>query len=392
MKNAMLFILLSLSMIHQSRAQWGAVEDYYYYYPQHTDLYIKKADLVENTATCIFEFGTSKSTNKIFYSIRKSKFITPGDLDSAVAKAKAPADKDFRPLDLNNPLVLAFDQDGRPELQLIDAYFMVKGEEIPVYHLSLTYYPNEFYALFKSSTPRRIILRSKDLIINSSAITEWQTVRPPQADIEYAQQQWGPILKNCKSNYEKAKKIIRTMRRELYGKSGVPPDSLSVLHPFDQYDFTVNGKGAVWCTNTSMMFIYLANCLGIPARQVATGKNNINGDIMLWTNDGHTTTEIYDDKLNKWIWMDVSYGVVGVSDFRNHYLNVAQLCYAMTEKVAADRLRVRYYNRGMLRNRRLRNYKFETSIVNYFGRNQRVYFYHKDRFTDEFPPRVGFSH
>jgi hypothetical protein len=389
MKNVIAFAILFLSIVGQSHGQAGGISNYYYYYPRHTELYIQKADVVESKAVCVFEIGTSKNPESVYVNISSHSLASPEALDSIVLTVKPPAPALFQRFDIKKPLVLSFEENGKPDIQLIDVHFMIQGAQPVFYHMSLTYYPNEFYQQSKSSTSRRIILRSKNLVINSSSISEWQNMEPTKADIDYANARWKNILKNSNSNHEKAKEIIKKMKADLSGKFGVPPDSLNVRHPFDQYDMTVEGKGEIWCTNTALMFTYLTNCLGIPSRQVGTGKNNISGDIMLWTNDGHTTTEIYDDKSEKWIWVDVGYGIAGIRDFKAHYLSVTELCYAMNDKMVTDRLVVSYYDRGKLRHKKLKDYEFESSITNYFGRNQSVFFYHKDKYPIEVPVRVG---
>ncbi len=58
----------------------------------------------------------------------------------------------------------------------------------------------------------------------------------------------------------------------------------------------------------------------------------------------HSTTEIFDDRLNQWIWIDHTYNVLGAYLGEEGPLNMAEFSLFLNQDERRKRLRVLFYN------------------------------------------------
>ncbi|MDA0748726.1 MAG: hypothetical protein O2954_19590 [bacterium] len=195
------------------------------------------------------------------------------------------------------------------EIQAISA----SGEKTTPHKITIGYYPKEFYAASGQTTQSWVIVQNTDLSLQQSTVEDWIVDIPSEADRAYAKKQWGDLIHNLESEYEKAQALAKTIMTALKPHGGVPSDNMREAPPFEQYERAISGKDHVWCGNHAAIFSWACNALGIPARRI--GMNypyGTDGDHTLLLSEGHSTTEIFSETLNRWIWIDLTFNVLGV--------------------------------------------------------------------------------
>jgi hypothetical protein len=365
------------------------VDSYYFHYPVVNDLMISRASLLEDRPGCTFQFAVGAGVETVLLiAMDSGHYETLAQIGESIKARTTPASDSYIKHGIDVPLTIEFQDKGSSKLQIWNLDVVIKKPDVEKhFRLSLTYYPKEFYIKNGNSLSRRIILSSADLYIANSSLDDWINIDTTPSDIEFARKKWGPLIQGVKGNHNKASILLRNFIDELNPSIGVPSDSINQLHPFDMHTRILKGKDQVWCTNQSLIFVVVCNSLGIPARILATGKTMTNANTMLWVNDGHTTTEIFDDLLNKWVWMDMGLEILGVTDFKDHYLDLTQLCYMMNDRMAIDRLSIVQYKGGRIRKIKFNNFERRSILTDYFGKNQNIY-YHPKSVKFQYPARV----
>jgi hypothetical protein len=174
-------------------------------------------------------------------------------------------------------------------------------------------------------------------------VENWIYKTPTSQEKRFAEQKWGDLIKGADSNYEKAKLLAQTLMDDLKPHIGVPSDAMKVP-PFEQYKMMVAGKDKGFCTNQANIFVHACNSLGIPARRIHLEKVHSRSDKFSVRMGGmHSTTEIFDEKLNQWIWIDQTYNVLGAYLGQEGPLNMAEFSLFLNQDTRRKRLRVLYY-------------------------------------------------
>ena len=178
----------------------------------------------------------------------------------------------------------------------------------------------------------------------SCTVENWIYKTPRSQERRFADEKWGNLIKNAESNYEKAKLLAKTLMDDLKPHVGVPSDAMKVP-PFEQYERMISGKDKGFCTNFANIFIHACNSLGIPARRIHLEKVHYRSDKFSVRMGGmHSTTEIFDDRLNQWIWIDHTYNVLGAYLGEEGPLNMAEFSLFLNQDERRKRLRVLFYN------------------------------------------------
>jgi len=178
----------------------------------------------------------------------------------------------------------------------------------------------------------------------SCTVVNWIYKTPTSQEKRFAEQKWGDLIKDADSNYEKAKLLAKTLMDDLKPHIGVPSDAMKVA-PFEQYKRMVAGKDKGFCTNLVNIYIHACNSLGIPARRIHLEKVHSRSDKFSVRIGGmHSTTEIFDEKLNQWIWIDQTNNVLGAYLGKEGPLNMAEFSLFLNQDTRRKRLRVLYYN------------------------------------------------
>ena len=109
---------------------------------------------------------------------------------------------------------------------------------------------------------------------------------------------------------------------------------MDTLSPFDQYRRALAGQDSVWCSNLSAIFVRACTCFGIPARIFAIGNYQVSEINYLFDlAPGHATTEIFDVSLNRWVWIDLTFYMMGVETTDTGPINAAELQRCLNDPV-----------------------------------------------------------
>jgi hypothetical protein len=75
----------------------------------------------------------------------------------------------------------------------------------------------------------------------------------------------------------------------------------------------MSGKDFVWCGNLADIFVHSCACFDIPARMIKMIRYWSKGEAFdLLMAEGHATTEVFDEALNRWIWIDLTFLMTGM--------------------------------------------------------------------------------
>ncbi|MDY7009916.1 MAG: transglutaminase domain-containing protein [Planctomycetota bacterium] len=221
------------------------------------------------------------------------------------------------------------------------------GTETKPYTLKFGYYSSEFYkASGLMSYPNILIMDSSPILnFHIGGVEDWDLAEPAPEELEFAAKKWKPLIEGAKTGYEKAKLLIKSLMDDLWPHNGNPSDEQEASKPFVQYERMVSGKDKGWCTNFATIFVHACNCLGIPARLVGMGQiHSLTDKCRIQRGGCHSTCEIFDDKSNQWIWMDISFYALGAYLGKEGPLNMAEFHFFLNQPARRKRLKLHIYN------------------------------------------------
>jgi hypothetical protein len=220
------------------------------------------------------------------------------------------------------------------------------GQTTRPFAIELGYYPTEHYAASGQHTRSWMVVHASDLAMCGSSVEDWIVERPSAADRTYARKRWGRLLKPTDSDYDHAKAIARDLVRVLRPHEGIPSDQMRFAPAFEQLARAERGQDHVWCSNYADIFSAACNALDVPVRKIDmqyvwSSKGKTNFEIA----EGHRTTEVFDRELNRWIWMDLTFGYSGAPALGHVPLNMADLVRALDGELDREtQVRVVEYN------------------------------------------------
>ena len=132
----------------------------------------------------------------------------------------------------------------------------------------------------------------------------WKSFRPDAAEIAYAKQHWGSVVEGVTSDYEKAKRIAKSLRRELRECGGLPSAFLYDLPTFEKYEAVRSGRSKFACAQYSEIFSKICNAFGVVNRWGFNNDNLQTDDVLIELGSSHLVTEIFDRDLNQWVFID----------------------------------------------------------------------------------------
>ena len=220
------------------------------------------------------------------------------------------------------------------------------GTESQSYKITLVSNPNKYWASKGAAGYPNWITIKTDPYLNFTtayAVENWIYRPPTDKDLQFAKDKWGGLIKNAKSDHEKAMLIAKSLMDDLKPHTGVPSDAMKVS-PFRQYERMVSGQDKGFCTNFAKIFIHACNSLGIPARRIHLEKVHYKSEKFSIRMGGmHSTTEIFDDQLNQWVWMDLTSNILAAYLGDEGPLNAAEFSMFLSSPQRKAHLKVLYY-------------------------------------------------
>lgn len=221
------------------------------------------------------------------------------------------------------------------------------GAETKSYTLKLGYYSAEFYKASGLMSYPDIVIMGSDPILNFhiGEVEDWGFPESTPEEVEFAAKKWGALIKDAQTGYEKAKLLIKSLMDDLWPHNGNPSDEQEASRPFMQYERMVSGEDKGWCTNFATIFVHACNCLGIPARLVGMGQiHSLTDKCKIQRGGCHSTSEIFDDASNQWVWMDISFYALGAYLGEEGPLNMAEFHFFLNQPARRKRLKLHIYN------------------------------------------------
>ena len=272
-------------------------------------------------------------------------------------------------------LAITFEENHKPEAQKAALRVQAadsQGKTSKDYELIIGYYPKELYEKSGQTAPGYVIVQKSDIPFVSSRVEDWIVDRPGDKDKEFAEKTWGPVVQDLASPRDKAQALARSLLESLNPHRGIPSDQMKTT-PFDQYRRAVGGLDHVWCGNLAEIFVRAANALGIPARVIEMHRIWSQGEkFELRTAEGHATTEIFDDQLNRWVWIDLTFNLLGMELEGYGPIHMAELHRSLNDPEKINKLYGIEYDSSMKAEKRINVVvsKNLDSLLNYFKKDQ----------------------
>ena len=219
------------------------------------------------------------------------------------------------------------------------------GEKTRPYGVEIGYYPKELYAAGGQTSPSWLVVQNTDLVLSGSSVDDWVLEQATAADRAYAQKRWGDLIKGYKTDSEKAQALAKALIKILKPHGGVPSDSMLNASGFEQLARVEAGKDHAWCSNFADIFTKACTSLGIPVREInmqyfwsSEGENSFE------IAEGHRTTELFDRDLNRWVWIDLTFSILGARGGDQDPLNMWELVQALNDGSRIKGLKVVEYD------------------------------------------------
>jgi hypothetical protein len=180
------------------------------------------------------------------------------------------------------------------------------------YRIDVNYYPRELYAKAGQTAPGYVIVKKSDIPIVSSRVSDWVVNRPSDEEVKFAVATFGTRIEGGGGSLEQARRLARSIMDDLNPHRGVPSDTMRTS-AFEQYRRAMAGRDHVWCGNLADIFVQACACFGIPARTISMMRSWSRGDAYdVLMAEGHATTEVFDQALNRWVWIDLTFLMTGM--------------------------------------------------------------------------------
>jgi hypothetical protein len=270
---------------------------------------------------------------------------------------------------------IVYDDNHKPEAQRkifsIQAV-AASGTGSRPFELIIGYFPKELYEKSGQTAPGYVILQKSDIPFSSSRVEDWIVERPGEADVKFAEETWGAIVKDSATPTGKAMALARALIDALNPHRGIPSD-LMKTNPFEQYLRATSGRDRVWCGNLAEIFVHAANALGLPARSIDMSRVLSQGPgFELRTAEGHATTEIFDALANKWIWIDLTFSLLGMELQGYGLIHMAELHRSLNDPEKIKLLTGIEYDPATKTDRKIALTESDkrNSLLNFFKKDQ----------------------
>jgi hypothetical protein len=312
-----------------------------------------------------------------------TRLILKSDMADFSGFEFATGDAPFRPAD-GNAVVVQFVDNHQPDTQKTTTRIRAKdssGRYSREYKININFYPKEQYAASGLTAPDYVIVQESDIAMDVGRVEDWIVDRATAEDIQFARQTWGKLLADAPSPAEKARRLARAILDALTPHQGIPSDKMKTT-PFEQYRRAASGQDHVWCENLANIFVRACAAFDVPARQMHLNHAISEGEqYSLMLAEGHTTVEIFDEALNRWVWLDLDFSVLGMELAGYGPVNLAEFRRYLNDPVLVKGLRVVIYDPQTHSEKAVPVLESEArhSLFNYFKPDQIVYYYRELR-------------
>jgi hypothetical protein len=285
--------VLSAAPAEESKAKnldlfFNFLGDYRAYYAEREPLCFTKIEPLEGA-----QFGV--------------RFSFGSNLDGLQRIEAAEGGGAFRPL-ADATIFLPFDpkSDVAQDKELRVRPVFADGKEPPVYTVKINWMTRAAFTKLGGFRNRDIVKVTSEPRLNSGTNKpeNWKTFRPTPAEVAYAQQHWGSVVEGVSSDYEKARRIARSLRRELRGCDGLPSAFMYDLPTFEKYEAVRDHRTKFACAQYSEIFSKICNAFGIANRWGSLNDGLATEGILIELGSSHLVTEIFDRGLNQWVFID----------------------------------------------------------------------------------------
>jgi hypothetical protein len=218
--------------------------------------------------------------------------------------------------------------------------------------LSVKWMSPQAYAASGRTAQGLVALQSTTIPFAGSNVADWIIDQPSAADISFAQATWGPLISGTATPTANAQNLAMSIMDALEAARGVPSNAMNSATWFEQYQLAIANpaNNQVWCTNIAGIFNHACNCLGIPARNIAVGMpTETLPSFNLYTGNAHSTVEIFDSQLNRWIWMDPTLYILEMdldAATNNYALEAADMVRYLADPIYVAKLAALEYTPG----------------------------------------------
>lgn len=248
--------------------------------------------------------------------------------------------------------------------------------------LQLNLYPHEMYRNANSSVKGSVILQkyTNDEIpfINYSDHARYRLHEPSSDECRFAKGEWGSAIERMNGSLQKANALQKMISRKLYLRQGTPSDSMNIA-PFEQYIRVLEGRDKLWCTNWVDIFCHAAACFDIPVRRLGLMNSSpYSPTLNLVLAEGHSLVEVYDDRSNQWVVVDLVYGLLGAK-FHNMSLNAMDLVKMINMPSYEPKIKLVLYDalKHKVVRLRLPRKKGKDAFYNFYKTNQQIIYFQK---------------
>lgn len=254
----------------------------------------------------------------------------------------------------NNDLTFVFPKDAHTILST-KIYVRAVGvyEKSEEKSIMVNFYPQAIYQANGYTASGYIIVKNSEIpyhpyTVSSSWNSNYFSIQPSDSDKQFAQQEWGRILTGL-AGIDEIQKLCEQIVTTLdVSRRGTPSDEMNALSPFEQYRWAVARKSHVWCGNIAKIFCYACACFNIPVRFIEMGNwVDWTQAPFLLNNEGHSTTEVFDDVQKKWVLMDLTFDMLSIyykENWNKTPLTVIELQYLLQSKEAIDKIYLKEFD------------------------------------------------
>jgi hypothetical protein len=218
------------------------------------------------------------------------------------------------------------------------------GRKTRPFSIEIVYNPAEVYAAARQPRIGWLLVQASDLALCGGSVRDWIIEAPTPQDRAQARKRWGRLVRPIDSDHAKAQAIARDLIRTLRPHDGTPSAGMQYLSGLDQLARAEAGEDRVWCGNYADIFSAACNALDIPVRKIDMQYRwSARGRIAFEIGEAHRTTEVFDRTLNRWVWMDLTFGFLGASMGDGELLDMSELVEALHDAKRLERLHVVEY-------------------------------------------------